>query len=1019
MHDHDDGGLDFYSTLYPALLAQTYTDGAGGAVAFRATGAIYGLDGNGVELHNGANPGKYTWANMLTMIGKGFDFANHSYLHTDVLPVQQVGQMSALAKTRFSALGSPYELKVGIVPTNYAGYPPAFYDAGLKLVSSQGTGGGYPLLPPYTEQATFLLSDIPATGRVVLRRSLVDPLSNTLAAEEALIDTLLTGTPAAPRVWRTFAHGVTSGLLPDLFAYANSRAADRLWVPSLREFADYLETKKSTTFTTSVSGSVVTLTLNQSAVGADVRYRDLSLLVSGAVMTSASQAGGQGVRMSADGTLLNFYNSDVALPLLAAATPTPTPTPAPAPTPTPAPTPAPAPAPAPAPTATATTFARITGQLPYTSSRAYQVSSLNNNTLRAFSTLTNTASPIPDYLTWVDGSNSFNFSFPAEQAVFLTEYVVGKPQYATAASANNTPFQIYYFDVAQNKEVLLGTFGDNVQTVERRYAVPNGGAFAKYVCWRVTGSKATFPNWHKFMATYLDAPAPALVRMPNPGLGLGIVDYWYNEQNPAALPSQTVDETRYANTTVFDSSRKYIPVTDIQLAVDRRETSAGVYVTDPRTLRVTAAYAGGYNLDALLTRAKTDGRYLMPNFMGNFMEYLTSYSAAPTATQQNAHNALTAYGADKNDPNSYLEWVKIAGQVTGRWGKVAVDPALLNFSTTKVEYYHPDGFNQKLTAMDIMHASTWGNESDKSYQGADIHYGPDAQAVFYSAVADADQGRMSVAGELRGVKSTDPSQLVGMGPTDHVDAGFIRAMDAKWRTMRGLRPDGFVDWPIDFITFNEYDRQDGTRYATPYSLASTRPGYEELVRTVRELQPRINVIYNTEFGFSVPPAVNTIDRSLVVATASRTASQRAADLTLNHVILTNRIGIKGFFYQLENDPKANPNLWDQWNGLTPETRAALLQLRGVVGTRGFLETVSNASYDRTLPYVDRYGATGVPSMYVLLMGDEVDRVGSFPAPAAGTVYRHLDTGTTMSAETVTVGQAITVRETACYLVLNA
>ncbi|MEJ7663948.1 MAG: hypothetical protein WKG07_32665 [Hymenobacter sp.] len=75
-----------------------------------------------------------------------------------------------------------------------------------------------------------------------MRRFNLDGPTTTGAANvKSIIDSLLSGPASEGKLMRFFAHSTTPTLFEEVFRYAHAQAAGRLWVPTLREFAEYRE----------------------------------------------------------------------------------------------------------------------------------------------------------------------------------------------------------------------------------------------------------------------------------------------------------------------------------------------------------------------------------------------------------------------------------------------------------------------------------------------------------------------------------------------------------------------------------------------------------------------------------------------------------------------------------------------------------------------------------------------------------------------------------------------------------
>ena len=308
--DFDDGGADLYQVVRPLFRALTYDDGTGRAIPFRANAAIVRFGSSG-----------FSWAQFKQMVVEnGFDGSDHTYYDQDANYAQDLALLRALTKTELEGLGLVgYESRTFIVPTNWPGYVEEEFSPRINalLGTSQGTAGTYPLFPPYQEIIPVVLAQLPAfPARFVLRRFNLDRLTASSAAEaKGIIDSLLSGADSERKLMRFFCHSATPTLFEEVFRYAHAQAAGRVWMPTLREFAEYREVVARTVIGAgTVSGNTLSVPIDQSSLPAACRWRDLSLLVSGGTLSEVSISGGlTGTTVTKNATtgLVNIYCNTV------------------------------------------------------------------------------------------------------------------------------------------------------------------------------------------------------------------------------------------------------------------------------------------------------------------------------------------------------------------------------------------------------------------------------------------------------------------------------------------------------------------------------------------------------------------------------------------------------------------------------------------------------------------------------------------------------------------------------------
>ncbi|SFQ84388.1 hypothetical protein, partial [Hymenobacter arizonensis] len=334
------GGVARNGVRYPGL---RFTDGCGRNRPYTAAVAINGHNSynNSVWLDPGPqhDAGRLVWAQAQELLDNRWDVENHSDLHTTTNPAQQIATLDALIANRLKG----YKPSVHIVPTNFAGYPTAAFAAGYTAVSSGSQSDSYPMVNAWNSDRTAL-SALPApTTPFVYNRYMAD--QNTSGGEttqtflnrlKAVSDKLMAPGTNTSEVYlqRVFSHGMNFNVLVDWMNYTQSIAQDRLWVTTLREFAEYRRVSAQVVKTESLSGNTLTVDLDYANISANTRFQSLTLLVNSAgTLTNISVSGADSATFNTTTKMVNVYRG------LASTTTTPTTTPTPSPTPTPTPTP--------------------------------------------------------------------------------------------------------------------------------------------------------------------------------------------------------------------------------------------------------------------------------------------------------------------------------------------------------------------------------------------------------------------------------------------------------------------------------------------------------------------------------------------------------------------------------------------------------------------------------------------------------------------------------------------------------
>lgn len=297
----DDSPVSTFTDLLPLLRGGVaaggqecpglrFSDGCGNLRPWTAAVAI-----NGRHLYQGVysvllDPGPHrnvnllVWAQAQELLDSGWDIENHSDLHSEPNPAQQLADLDQLIGDRLNG----YKPSVHIVPTNYAGYPTAAFDAGYAAVSSASQSDGLPKFNLYNANRVALTA-LPAPGtRFVYNRENADldrgageTSDNHLARLKRLSDNLMAAgsNPAEVYVQRVFTHGMNFATLSGWLNYTQSIAQDRLWVTSLREFSEYRRLSREVLKSETLSGNTLTVELDYANVSANTRFQNLTLLV--------------------------------------------------------------------------------------------------------------------------------------------------------------------------------------------------------------------------------------------------------------------------------------------------------------------------------------------------------------------------------------------------------------------------------------------------------------------------------------------------------------------------------------------------------------------------------------------------------------------------------------------------------------------------------------------------------------------------------------------------------------------
>lgn len=399
---------------------------------------------------------------------------------------------------------------------------------------------------------------------------------------------------------------------------------------------------------------------------------------------------------------------------------------------------------------------------------------------------------------------------------------------------------------------------------------------------------------------------------------------------------------------------------------DKLEDSEGTYSFNP-TRR------GGWNYDAVYSRCKQEG-ILVLACMKNTPDWL--YKSYP-AGQRDADNIPVKFGANREDPKSYIAQARAIYQFAARYGSNK------NIDTTGIHLNHQprwtgDQVNKIKVGLNLIKYVECNNEPDKWWKGKKSQQTGREYAANLSAFYDGNKGKL---GKNVGVKAADPNMKVVMGGLAKADVKFVREMVAWCKENRGLKPDGSVDLCFDVINFHMYSNDNTGWYAKlKYKLKSKKSGVspeatsmgtiaDDFVELAAELGKNMEV-WTTETGYDLR------EESLqgVKSIEGKSAMLTQADWILRTSLMYARHGVsRVFFYEAYDSdaPGANSNNPFGTSGLLNEGKRRpaadyLLQVTKLMGEYVYDNTINND------PAVDRYKFRD-KFMYVLVVPDEKDR----------------------------------------------
>lgn len=300
-----------------------FTDGAnvrGRNIAWTATEALNAWQNSDSTTDVGLIGGM-TWTQAKSLIDNGWSFGDHGAWHGIGLQgPSQLGfntLLNSAANRDYSyrqslAVGAPYVLRVGIVPTNDPGYHSAWEQLGYLGGSSESTNDNYPdvvqewynfgLVPVnnYINDNRYkvhlrMFKELQAgygTGDIIAQfKGLTAQASNTnrLSAEYGF-------------------HGADWDSLTKAMDTLDYYDNDKIWICGLQEFYEYFQTYQQSRIKQTLAGNVLTVTIDQSFLSDEMRWRDMSfMLSSNSSISSVTVTGADDYSYNTATGLINIY----------------------------------------------------------------------------------------------------------------------------------------------------------------------------------------------------------------------------------------------------------------------------------------------------------------------------------------------------------------------------------------------------------------------------------------------------------------------------------------------------------------------------------------------------------------------------------------------------------------------------------------------------------------------------------------------------------------------------------------
>jgi hypothetical protein len=395
---------------------------------------------------------------------------------------------------------------------------------------------------------------------------------------------------------------------------------------------------------------------------------------------------------------------------------------------------------------------------------------------------------------------------------------------------------------------------------------------------------------------------------------------------------------------------------------EKLEDKEGVYSFNPTT-------RGGWNYDAIYARCKLEGITVLA-CMKNTPDWL--FNTYPVG-QRDVDNVPVKYGANREDPKSYIAQARAVFQYAARYGaNKNIDSTLITLNTKP--RWTNDQVNTIKLGLNLVHYIECNNEPDKWWKGKKAQQTGREYAANLSAFYDGNKGKM---GKGVGAKTADPTMKIVIGGTAKADVKFVNEIIEWCKENRGYKPDGSIDLCFDVINFHMYSN-DNTGWFAKFKSNKTGVAPEtnsmgdladSFIKVANGLGKDIEV-WTTETGYDLKE--ESIQSAKPVGEKSVLLTQ--ADWILRTSLMYARHGVSRVFFYQAYDSDApgsdSKNPFGTSGLLNPGSRRPaadyILQVTNLMGNYVYQNTINQD------PAVDVYKLHD-KTMYVLVVPDQIDR----------------------------------------------
>lgn len=896
-----------------------FTDGAGNNKKYTFGVAVNGRNQyDNREIGLNADLG-ITYAEGLSIVNAGGDIQNHGLYHEPTGNYNNgsdsVKNLVELDALYFAKTG--YKMSALVVPTNYTGYMTAAAAAGYATGSSTGTFDGFTRHPLYTVVGS--MNDIPAgSDYIALGRGFTDTWDTQFNEYKGYIDQLLQGvSPTVNKFFRVGSHNLTAQIaFTNLIDYLEVYANDKIWVTTMREFAEYRKAKALTVKTESLVGNVLTITLNQDAFPAQMRWRDLSLKVtSNTNITNVVVTGADSSSFNATAKLINIFKQDLVFSSVPPVVTTP-------------------------PDSTIPVNTADFTWLTLDGRNAMQLNNFEHSSEYLF-----------DGLNVLTTTPNWGQILPTNQVVyeFKGNATINKIRLWDGQGSHVTNPIIIEGMTANFVKTTLITFTADGLNVNTEFSFPNNPVFKYLIISHPTGQIA-LGEIGVFGVESGRNVVPYVKRKVylNDQLGTNAFEWEFVDPNAPHV----IEPVRAEVIKSFSGIRHYLDWHTI-------EPVEGQFTFNP-------SHRGGWNLDAIYSWMKLNGIMCVPCLKESPQWMYEMYT---DGSQTSKLNTPIKPNRDRSVPANYDDFAEAVFQLSARMGYTVVPLSQVKIFTGL--RWAGDTANEKKTGLGLIKYIEIENERDKWWAGRNGYQTAYEYAAMLSACYDGHMGTMGVG---YGAKTADPNIKVVMCGTANPRPDYMKGIIDWCKQYRGYLPDGTVNLCFDIANVHDYSNDSGssqggtpTRGAAPEKSQAGKNA-EDWIWNIEQFVGKDVEFWNTEMGFDV----NQGSILKAIAIGARSVVQTQSDWLVRTCLLHASKGVNRTLAYMLNDVNiASTERFSSCGMAGRPVQTAYNNLKIQTAGYYFLEKVSQD------PSVHIYKNDAGLHLYICWIPDEIGRTAQY------------------------------------------